>query len=100
MGNPEQEHGMEKRRTVVLYGNSLLMAGMEISLRDQPGLDVVRIDTTLPDAAQRLSALQPNVVIFDLATPPSNPSTTLGTGFQPPTLNLQPPFSRNTQAFH
>jgi DNA-binding NarL/FixJ family response regulator len=63
--------GMGERRTVVLYGNSLLMAGLEVSLRDQPGLDVVRIDATLSNAAQRLSALQPDVVIFDLAAPNS-----------------------------
>jgi DNA-binding NarL/FixJ family response regulator len=62
---------MEERRTVVLYGNSLLMAGMEVSLRHQPGLDVVRIDAPLPNAVQRLSALQPDVVIFDLAAPNS-----------------------------
>ncbi len=74
---------MEKRRTVILYGNSLLMAGLEASLREQPGLDVVQVDATLPNAAQRLSALHPDVVIFDLSAPPSTPSTTLRPGFQP-----------------
>jgi DNA-binding NarL/FixJ family response regulator len=44
---------------------------MEASLRDQPGLDVVRIDASLPTVAQRLSALRPDVVIFDLAAPNS-----------------------------
>jgi DNA-binding NarL/FixJ family response regulator len=63
---------MEERRTVVLYGNSLLMAGVEVSLKDQPALNVVQIDTTLPDVAQRLEGLQPDVVIFDLTTPTSN----------------------------
>jgi len=43
------------------------MAGVEASLRDRPGLDVVRIDATLPDAGQRLNALCPDVVILDLA---------------------------------
>ena len=76
---------MKERRTVVLYGNSLLMAGVEVSLRDQPGLDVVRIDATLPNVAQSLSALQPDVVIFDLTSPPSN--------LQLPTSNLHFPSS-------
>jgi DNA-binding NarL/FixJ family response regulator len=85
---------MRERHLVVLYGSSLLMAGMEASLRHQPGLDVARIDATLPNVAQRLSALQPDVVIFDLTIPPSDPSTTLRTGFQPPASSLQPPFSK------
>ena len=60
---------MEERRTVVLYGNSLLMAGVEASLRGRPGLDVVRIDTALPDARERLNAFRPDVVILDLMAP-------------------------------
>jgi len=59
---------MEDQHVVVLYGNSLFMAGVEASLRGQPGLDVVRIDTTLPNVAQRLDALHPDVIIFDLTT--------------------------------
>ena len=56
---------------VVLYGNSVFMAGVEASLRKGHGLDVVRIDATLPEATQRLNALCPNVVIFDLTAPDS-----------------------------
>ena len=62
---------MEEQHIVVLYGNSLFMAGVEASLRGRHGLDVVRIDTTLPDAAQRLDALRPDVIIFDLIAPNS-----------------------------
>jgi hypothetical protein len=54
---------------VVLYGNSLLIAGVEASLRGRPDLDVVRIDTALSDAGTRLNALRPDVVIFDLIAP-------------------------------
>jgi len=60
---------MEERWTVVLYGNSLLLAGVDASLRDREGLELVWIDATLPDAAQRLRALHPDVVVFDLAAP-------------------------------
>ena len=59
---------MEEQHVVVLYGNSLFMAGVEASLRGQPGLDVVRIDATFPNPVQRLDALRPDVIIFDLTT--------------------------------
>jgi hypothetical protein len=60
---------MQEQHLVVLYGNSLLMAGVEASLRGRPGLDVVRIDTALPDAGERLNALRPDVAICDLTAP-------------------------------
>ncbi|MFQ5854340.1 MAG: hypothetical protein ACE5LU_01670 [Anaerolineae bacterium] len=56
---------MEERWVVVLYGASLFVAGVETSLRDWPGLDVVRVNTTLTDAGQRLKSLHPDVIIFD-----------------------------------
>lgn len=56
---------------VILYGNSLFVAGVEASLRNTSGLDAVRIDATLPDAAQQLDALCPDAVIFDLTAPDS-----------------------------
>jgi hypothetical protein len=59
--------GLKEQITVVLYGNSLFIAGVEASLRDRLGLDVVRINATLPDAGQRLIALCPDVLILDLA---------------------------------
>ena len=62
---------METQRTVVLVGDSLLMAGVEASLRGRPGLDVMRMAAPLSNAAQRLSELQPDVLIFDLTAPSS-----------------------------
>ncbi len=53
-------------RTAVLYGNSLVISSIGARLRGRAGLEVKCIDATLPDAA-RLTALQPDVVIFDLA---------------------------------
>jgi len=58
---------METQLKVVLIGDSLLIAGVEVSLREQPGMDVIRVDIALPDAGQRLGRLQPDVLIFDLA---------------------------------
>jgi len=60
---------MEEQRTVVLYGNSLLLAGVEASLKGRDGLKVMRVDASLFDAEQRLRALHPDVVVFDLVAP-------------------------------
>jgi hypothetical protein len=60
---------VEQKRTAALYGNSLFMAGVEASLRHRQGLAVTRIDAALPDAEDRLDALCPDVVIFDLDAP-------------------------------
>ena len=60
---------MKHQQTVVLYGGSLLMAGVEASLKGRSGLDIVRLDASAPNAAQRLKALAPDVVIFNLDAP-------------------------------
>ncbi len=39
---------MEDRLALAFYGASLFLAGVEISLRDKPELEVVRVDNTLP----------------------------------------------------
>ena len=59
---------MPETRTVVLYGNSLVVSSIGASLQCRAGLRVLPLDAALPDAAQQLSALQPDVIIFDLAT--------------------------------
>lgn len=54
-------------RTVALYGNSLVISSIGASLQGRAGLEIKCVDATLPDAASWLAALQPDVVIFDLA---------------------------------
>jgi hypothetical protein len=54
-------------RKVALYGNSLVVSSIGASLQGRAGLEVMCVDLTLPDAAARLTALQPDVIIFDLA---------------------------------
>lgn len=56
--------GMEQQ-VVALCGASLFMAGVETSLKGQPGLDVVKIDITLPNIEIHLKSLRPDVIIFD-----------------------------------
>ncbi len=53
-------------RKVALYGNSLVVSSIGASLQGCAGLQVCSVDAILPDAALRLGALQPDVVIFDL----------------------------------
>jgi len=57
---------MTTQRKVVLIGNSLLIAGLEASLKDRPEMDARRIDVTPFDVVQQLDILQPDVIIFDL----------------------------------
>jgi hypothetical protein len=54
-------------RKVALYGNSLVMSSIGASLQGRAGLEMSNVDAALPDAASRLRALQPDVIIFDLA---------------------------------
>jgi len=52
---------------VAIYGNSLSVASIGASLQDRPGLELLALDATLPDAIQRLEPLMPDMVLFDLA---------------------------------
>jgi len=53
---------------VVLFGNSLVMSSIGASLQGCAGLQVMPVDAAMHNAAQRLGVLQPDIVIFDLAT--------------------------------
>ena len=52
---------------VVLYGNSLALSGVGASLEAHPGLRLVRVDAK-GASAEALGDLEPDVVVFDLAT--------------------------------
>lgn len=52
---------------VVLYGNSLALSGVGASLEGHPGLELVRVEAR-DASAETLHELQPDVVVFDLAT--------------------------------
>ena len=63
---------MEKRVKVVLYGNTLVLAGLQASLTAYAGLEVLCLADPLADA-QELSALHPDVIIVDAAAIPAPP---------------------------
>ena len=59
---------MDKPIQVVIYGNSIFMAGVETILRDQPGVDVTRLAPdirSLPD----FGCLKPDVILYDSTAP-------------------------------
>jgi hypothetical protein len=68
---------VEKSTRVVVYGNSLNMAGIAASLKADLGLEVVRVDPHLPSARQCLSDLHPTALVFD----PNDPATSLDLTF-------------------
>jgi len=53
--------------TVALYGNSVVMSSIGASLRNRPGVCLLLVDSSQPDAAQQLEAPDIDAVIFDLA---------------------------------
>jgi len=55
---------METRQKVLFYGNSLVLSGMQASLRTCPWLEVIALEGLVTEA--ELLALNPSVVIFDL----------------------------------
>jgi hypothetical protein len=60
------EKGMERRR-VVLYGRSVILGSLNVSLQSYPNLEVVSLAPPLP-SAQELCALAPDVILFDVET--------------------------------
>ena len=59
---------MDKPIQVVIYGNSIFMAGIETILRGQPGIDVTRLAPdirSLPD----FGCLKPDVILYDSNAP-------------------------------
>jgi hypothetical protein len=62
--------GMEKLdgvRVLALCGASLLIDGIEASLRDRQGVEIVLLDPCGPGTLQVLEKLSPDIIVFDLA---------------------------------
>lgn len=56
---------MSECQVVVLYGGSLLLAGLETCLQGLAGLCVMRVGGARNGAARQLQSLKPAAVIFD-----------------------------------
>ena len=77
---------METRSLVVLLGDSVLMDGVAVGLEDRQ-FGVVRLDATDDDIGGRLTALTPDLIVFELDSPRS-PSILSLLREQPDTLLL------------
>jgi DNA-binding NarL/FixJ family response regulator len=55
---------MEKRQRVIVYGNTVVLAGIEARIKLDPNTEV--IGHALTSSQQELAELHPDVVIFDL----------------------------------
>jgi hypothetical protein len=60
---------MEKRRRVVVYGNSLNMAGIVASLKADTTLEVLCVNLNSPNARQCLDENDLAAIVFDLSDP-------------------------------
>jgi hypothetical protein len=60
---------MEKRPLVVLFGDSVLIDGVAVSLGEKEGLEVTHLDTTGVGVHERLGDLEPDLVVFELDSP-------------------------------
>jgi hypothetical protein len=57
---------MDERRTVVLYGDTVLLAGIGRTLSTRSKLRVLSLDPTQPTAGGALDSLRPCAVVVDL----------------------------------
>jgi hypothetical protein len=57
---------MERRRRVILHGDSLVLAGVGASLAKYPGLEVVSVDAAAPLSSAQLAELNPDALLLDL----------------------------------
>jgi hypothetical protein len=55
---------------LILYGNSVILAGIATGLQRHHPFDVITLEPGCPDAAERISGLDPRAVLFDLAAAP------------------------------
>jgi hypothetical protein len=60
---------LENRTRVVVYGNTLSMAGIAASLKVETTLDVFCVDPKHPSARKCLFELDPQTIIFDRTEP-------------------------------
>lgn len=55
---------MDRQHKVLFYGNSLLLAGVQATLKGHPGFEIIASD--LPTTQAEVLGLNPTVVIFDM----------------------------------
>ncbi len=58
----------EERQRIILYGDSVVLAGVQASLRASSHLQVITLGPPPASLADDLFAFRPNAVIFDLGS--------------------------------
>ena len=61
---------MEKRTRVIVYGSSLNMAGVAVSLKADSHLEAMWVDPHSPNCRQYLYEHNPAAIVYDLNDPP------------------------------
>ena len=56
---------MDNQHKVLVYGNSLVLAGVQATFQGYPGFETVALDQ--PTSQTELLGLNPTVVVFDMA---------------------------------
>jgi hypothetical protein len=56
-----------ERQRVILYGDSLILAGLRAGLEARPGIEILVLDQPLDTLCEVLRSLCPAALIFDLA---------------------------------
>jgi hypothetical protein len=59
---------MKTKRTVLIFGGSLILATIGTFLQNREELEVVHIDANVPGSFDLVQAISPDVILFDLAT--------------------------------
>ncbi len=54
---------MKQIQRVVICGTSVFIMSIEAGLITLPGMDVIRVDPRLPAAVERITALEPDIVV-------------------------------------
>ncbi len=72
---------MAEQQKIILYGDTLILAGVQASLSLSPNVEIFVLSGTPADLAESLSELHPSAVIFDLEAHPTD---------FPPSLLQQP----------
>ena len=58
---------MSAQFCVVLYGNSVFLAGIKAELELDPGIELIAVDTGSTDVMERIRYHKPRALLFDLA---------------------------------
>ena len=66
MTGPVDDEQVIGVRVLALCGESLLIEGIEASLQDREGVEIVLLDTSRSGAVQILDELNPDIILFDL----------------------------------